>query len=576
MTRIPISRRRRRLLAAAPLAVVMALGGTAAVTAGGADAVTARPLGPARKASPAAPKRVVIIVVDALRKDFVEKYDMRNIKSLMRGGTNFPHSYLGHMGSETVVTHNVLTSGLLPKHMGWTDEGYRDVDGVLAPRDADPSNDFYLPGDLSKDQLYALQNHAGYKKLQDYLHEKFPGKKVATVSPKTYAAWAFGGATSDITVTFGSKIDCGDGNGANTRAPSGVNVPSYIAEPHCGRYYVDGNKAHYYDTDNLPARMYPLDGNRYTVGHDPAHQGGDVWAADAAMDIMKNEDWSGVFVTLPGVDKSAHMWGSVDDPGAAGFANGDNATHLAAAAKVADQQVGRILASLKQSGQLDDTLVVLTADHGQMSARTFLGKTTDTAAGFPADPRGYYNWYYADTPVNDYLDPSDWVKPLVETGNVGVSFQDSAIRVWLKDNSAAKKGQAAGIVSGMRGVMATFVRHGSRYRLVSTLKPKRLTHSEWRWFNKHGREIVNTSAAKYGADVIGLLRNHTTAGVAGDHGGAQYEAQNIPIVFYGAGTTAVDNGAPIRSVDVMPTIMRSMRMTPSAPLDGKAYRLHAR
>ena len=54
---------------------------------------------------------------------------------------------------------------------------------------------------------------------------------------------------------------------------------------------------------------------------------------------MKNEPkWSGVFVTLPGVDKAAHMWGSIDDPGGA-----VPMTHLRPAAKVADQQVGKIM-----------------------------------------------------------------------------------------------------------------------------------------------------------------------------------------------------------------------------------------
>ena len=48
---------------------------------------------------------------------------------------------------------------------------------------------------------------------------------------------------------------------------------------------------------------------------------------------MKNEKkWSGVFVTLPGVDKAAHMWGSVDDPGGS-----VPMTHLKASAKVADE-----------------------------------------------------------------------------------------------------------------------------------------------------------------------------------------------------------------------------------------------
>jgi hypothetical protein len=330
-----------------------------------------------------------------------------------------------------------------------------------------------------------------------------------------------------------------------------VNVPAYISEPVCGRYYVDSNKEHFYDTDNLPARLYPLGGNRYTVGHDSANQGGDVWAADAAIDVMENEDWRGLFVTLPGLDKAAHMWGGEDDPGAGAFPNGDPSTHLEESVRVADEQVGRITAALEDSGQLEDTLVVLTSDHGQMSARTYLGNTEDGPGGFPADPRGYDNRYYADTPIYDYLNPSDWIKPLVDTGNVGVSFQDSAIRVWLKDTSAAEKAESARIVSGMEGVMATYSRDGDRFRLVSRLSPEELTVQEQTWFAKHGQEIVDTSAAEYGADVIGLLRDHTTAGVAGDHGGAQYEAQNIPVVFYGAGTSATDSGAPIRSVDIM-------------------------
>ena len=39
------------------------------------------------------------------------------------------------MGSETVVSHNVMTSGQLPKHMGWSDEWFRDSDGILGAKD---------------------------------------------------------------------------------------------------------------------------------------------------------------------------------------------------------------------------------------------------------------------------------------------------------------------------------------------------------------------------------------------------------------------------------------------------------
>ncbi len=62
-----------------------------------------------------------------------------------------------------------------------------------------------------------------------------------------------------------------------------------------------------------PAWMYPLDGARYAVGTDPEHLGGDVWAADAAIKVMRHDaDWDGMLVSLPSIDKMAHMWGTDD------------------------------------------------------------------------------------------------------------------------------------------------------------------------------------------------------------------------------------------------------------------------
>src|SRR5688572_17209636 len=101
------------------------------LTAGAALAVAAAGLqsgGTAQAAKPAKPTKVVIIVVDALSKEIVDKYDMDNVQALMADYVDTPKGYLGHTGSVTVVTHNVITSGLLPKHMGWTNEGYRDVE----------------------------------------------------------------------------------------------------------------------------------------------------------------------------------------------------------------------------------------------------------------------------------------------------------------------------------------------------------------------------------------------------------------------------------------------------------------
>jgi hypothetical protein len=80
-------------------------------------------------------------------------------------------------------------------------------------------------------------------------------------------------------------------------------------------------------------------------------------------------------------------------------------------------------------------------------------------------------------------------------------------------------------------------------------------------------------AAPYAADVVGLLRNDTSYGVAGDHGGAQRPVQEIPIVFAGAGVGPRDSHVPLRSVDILPTILRAMHIQRQPGLDGHAVSL---
>lgn len=522
--------------------------------------------GPAPAASPeesTRPDRVVVILVDALSREIVDRYDMQHARQLMVDGVSAKHAVLGHVGSVTVVTHNVITSGLLPKNMGWSSEGYRDVDGTLS---GFSSNPYWFTSDWSRDQMFAVQTSVGGQRLPDYLHEMRPGSKVITVSPKGYAAWGFGGPSSDIIVTFsGRSYDC-DGDGVNNwRGPTGVNVPAYLSEPACGRFYVDSSSSKYYDTNADPAWMYPLDGNRYTNGYDPDHQGSDVWAADAAIAAMQHEDWSGVFVSLPGVDKAAHMWGSIDDP-----EGGDPISHMENATAVADAQIAKIMDHLEASGELDNTLVVLTADHGSVPGRHFHGINDGTING------GFTNWYYGEGANGTYLKPQPALQPLVDTGNLAQGYSDSQLAYWLKDTSPVKVKEAAAIVRRMPDVSAVWIRHGDHYDRFGKAFRDRMTKAEWAWFQRWAKRLVDTAAAPTGPDIIGTLVDDTTYSVAGDHGGIQRRTQQIPIVFAGAGLGPRDIGAPVRSVDIMPTLLAELGLEPTSDLDGKAYDLRRR
>ena len=73
--------------------------------------------------------------------------------------------------------------------------------------------------------------------------------------------------------------------------------------------------------------------------------------------------------------------------------------------------------------------------------------------------------------------------------------------------------------------------------------------------------------------MIATLVDDTTYSVAGDHGGIQRRSQDIPIVFAGGGVGAKDLRAGVRSVDIMPTILKTMGIKPMHKLDGRAYEL---
>jgi hypothetical protein len=512
----------------------------------------------AKKGDP--PKRVLILVLDQLRPDYIDTFDMTNVKTLMRDGASFDKAYLGHMASETVISHNVMTSGQLPRDMGWSDEAHRDVDGVL-----DPPNGMWISGSWTRDQFNTLIAHQGYRKLADYLHEKYPGTKFIAAGQKDYAVHSANGPTGDISVTFsGRNADCdADTNTNEWRQPTGFHVPAYLSTP-CGRFFIDSASSETYGTGGTsPAWMYPLDQNRFAVGRDPNHLGGDVWTADAGMAMMENEPWSGMLLTLGSIDKMSHMWGGRTDTGTYAPGSDDEQAHLRFIAKTADQQVGRIIQKLRDLRQLDETLVVLTTDHAGQPALHFNGMN---AAG-----RSNNNWYYGTTNNGSFLSPSPSLQPLIATGNVRFSYQDSAIRTWLTDTSREAKVEAAEVMSTLPDVIATYrlSDDGDRYRLV-TANRDAMNHSERVWWQHHGQEIVNTMAAPWSSDVVGLLRDDTSYGVAGDHGGAQKPVQRIPIVFYGAGVGSRDSNAPLRSVDIMPTVLRAMGIRGDDDIDGRA------
>jgi len=80
------------------------------------------------------------------------------------------------------------------------------------------------------------------------------------------------------------------------------------------------------------------------------------------------------------------MWGT-NDKGETGAAPGsvEEMRHLPFIAKTADEQVAKIIEAFDAQGILDETLVVITADHAAQTGKRFHGVNT----AFRSD----LNWY---------------------------------------------------------------------------------------------------------------------------------------------------------------------------------------
>ena len=550
----------------------------------------------------AAPKRVLIVVMDQMHPEYAKQYNMTNVLWLMNNGANFQNAIVGDMASETVVSHNVMVSGMLPKNQGWSDEAFRDTGGVLSSAYPARTTDMYVTGDLGYSDFAALVAAGGYKKLGTYLHEATPGSTVACVGEKSYQVRSMTAGSSDFGVFLGSTKNATNGGdpalisllGGAYRAPGGAPstgaVPTYITGD--TRFTINSDPNNDYGTlTTSPAWIYPEDGDRMVPGYIEGHLGGDNWVADATMAIMKNtagtaNDWSGLFVNFGAIDKSGHMWGGGEADNLKTYnwdPNNwlDNMTHESFIAKNADNQLGRLIGTLKALGEFKDTLIVVTADHGSTAAtRHFYGNDAQGA--------GDFNWYWGNSATDGdyYATPVAEMSPAIQTllgnstvgGNISFSYQSTGIETWLKSFTMPEKKAAAKVMRTVPGVIATYVKadDGSAYILDSAKTKTKMTAAEKGWWKSHAQMLVNTMAWSGSADVVGLLADRTSYGAFGDHGGAQKDVQRVPMIFYNPSLMTAQRGAEIHTVDIMPTVMKAMGIAvdPAAKImDGKAYML---
>ncbi len=473
-----------------------------------------------------APDHLVLLVFDQMRPDYVERFDLPNFKRLARMGTVFPEAYIGHLAAETVVSHPVIATGLLPKRMPWQDNFFNDAKGLLGKPGA-----FYYVAEMSakeQDSMMGLIPKENF--LANRVRRRFGGE-VAAFGEKPAAVQFLGTPEADRLVFIEKKgKEC---------APGGRNIPSYIAKNK--RFTIDCHSR--FGTEKS---LRPLSGVRFIPGPDKGHLGGDIWVADAATQFMRRERWSGLLATFSGIDKMGHMLGDQEGPLPRTWSSPYSFEETV---RIADAQLGRILDELERQKLLSRTLIVVTADHGAQTSRHYFGNGEDGATGRVENLES--------------IEPPFWIKRVIGAGKVRLTEQDSMIRVWLEDRSSANRDAVAAALAEVSGVVEIYSLSetgGWHYEKIrSTLQGQ--PEPFRKWAQAHNQELLDTMACETAPDLVALLADGVGFDLLGEHGGTQEKVQRIPLYIAGPGIAAgARDPRPLRLFEINGVIADLMKL----------------
>lgn len=494
----------------------------------------------------------MILVFDQMRAEYIDRFDLPNFKRARDMGLTFDNGIVGHLESNTIISHPVITTGKLPRNLPWATQVMKDTEGRLGPADG-----YYMPYRMqSKHWLWLHQSMSGDCSLVGQIKKKNPGPTLA-VAQKAYAAYNFGGPYADTIVGLGPLLK--DGPYRNYHSIAGENIPEYISEPVGNRFYLEGKSR--WGSENAG---YSIKGSGYVTGTDPERPGGDAWVGDVVARFMAEEpEWSAILASFGAIDKVSHALGEHNEPTRVDWALA-NGISLEDTLHKADRELGRILDRLEQQDLLKDTVLVITADHG--------GQACETLYGRQIPGRHDDDQYYGRGENFDYAtDYYPELKPLVETGLLEVATMNSLLSFWTQPLDDSQKKQFGAILSRLPGIAEVYQKEPTgNYSLAfrsSDLKGRPLA-----WAQRHAQTLVDTMGGDSGPDFVGMLFDGHGYALPGVHGGAQELVQRIPMIVLSPNLQRVPahSSAWARLVDVNPIVGRIMGLPIHPGLDGDA------
>ncbi len=467
-------------------------------------------------------KYTVIVVIDACRGDYLSYGNLPNLNSLINSGTLYTNAWCGIMESITPACHASLSTGSFPRDDGgilgfWWEDPKTHLDFNSANTALSPPTGAPDPATLEK-----LIRRSGSPTLAGLLKAADPTAKVYAASgPKFYAADAAGGPDADYITYLWND----DRNGCRPLSISPHDLPADILN----------DPAFYYGPNNPgPAIANGMSadssqGWNNMINDHPGLQ--DAMTVDLALKVVERERPRVVILNLPEMDYPvAHVYGGPLSP--------SKVTHVM---ENADRKIGQLMDRYKELGIFKDTTWAILGDHGV-------------------------------TPLQQRVDPS--AVPLA-LKNAGTAFSGewpylthdyhTGGFIWMEDPSKAMKVATFLDEARMPGVSAIYALSGlgSRQYFPSPATASNTPSA----LDSAYRYLLSTMNGANAAHVVLIYEERTgTDGIPtsgpqwhGDHGGASWGSQHIPLILSGPGVRkGLKSTFPARLVDVAPTCLRLM------------------
>jgi predicted AlkP superfamily pyrophosphatase or phosphodiesterase len=511
---------------------------------------------PAQTQAPSAapPKLVLFITVDAMRPDYLTRFESQltgGLGRLYRGGAFFTNAFQDHAVTETAPGHAATMSGRFPVHTGiqTNSAGVYDSTVTLIGAAGPGASPFRFRGTT----------------LSDWLIAKDPRTRVLSVSRKDRAAILPIGRSKQPVFWYAPNGIFTTSTYYASTLPAWVTAFNARRLPasYAGRtWQLLLPETAYSEPDSVPVESGG-------IGFVFPHLGPN--AADSAAVSLGNFPWmddvtlqfalAGVNALNLGAGPQTDVLAiSLSTTDAIGHRYGPDSREIHDQILRLDRSLGLFLDSLFRVRNPKDVVIALTADHGLTPFPDVHGHDPNAGAirvdVTPVLQRLSNSLAAAGLPGNGLNSPFG-----INVGN-SLSFDSGILEL---DNAALAKARI-NRDSLLQAVRADFLRVPgvARADRISDLARADTVHDRIarRWlhmFADESKAALVVSLAPY---------NYWNAGSVAQHGSPNDTDAQVPVIFYGARIKPGRYTEFARVVDMAPTLAAIIHVTPKEKLDG--------